>query len=96
MNHISKTGFTLHDLRLIGAALAMHQVERVEASITPLPGTGRFIVVGTPAEVARLLEIAPAQQVDCGGSGDFIGGMPCLGCSACPVDHDHSEGGHHD
>lgn len=60
----ANNGFTPEALRLIGAALALRQVEGIAASITPLPGTGRFITIGTPAEVVRLLEIAPAAPTD--------------------------------
>ena len=53
------TGFSPQSLRLIGAALALQHVTATAASMTPLPSTGRFVVIGTPAEVARLLENAP-------------------------------------
>jgi len=60
MTQTNNTGFSPESLRLIGAALALHHVEGISASITPIPSTGRFVAIGTPAEVARLLEIAPA------------------------------------
>lgn len=60
MEQTNNTGFSPESLRLIGAALALQHVERTAASITPIPSTGRFVVIGTPAEVARLLEIGPA------------------------------------
>lgn len=108
MNHVSKTGFTFHDLRLIGAALAVHKVEQVAASITPMPGTGRFIVVGTPAEIERLLEVAPKATVD--QVAHAVCTLPPPGwyctrerghegpCAAHPAvgEQDDSEGGHHD
>jgi len=45
---------------LIAAALGLQRCTKIAANIVPLPGTDRFIAIGTPAEVARLLEIAPA------------------------------------
>jgi len=48
---------------LIAAALGLQRCTKIAANIVPLPGTDRFIAIGTPAEVARLLEIAPAQPV---------------------------------
>jgi len=52
--------FTPETLRLLGAALALQQHTSTAANLIPIPNTGRFIAIGTPAEVARLLEIAPA------------------------------------
>ena len=92
----TNNGFSPEALRLIGAALALQQATSTAANIVPLPGTDRFVAIGTAGEVARLLEIAPARQVGCGGTGDFVGSMPCPGCDACLVEHDLSEGGHHD
>lgn len=55
----TNNGFTPEALRLIGAALALQQATSTAANIVPLPGTGRFVAIGTAGEVARLLEVAP-------------------------------------
>lgn len=131
MNQPNNTGFSLESLRLIGAALALQQTTRTAANIVPLPGTGRFVVIGTPAEVARLMEIAPAPTVrplitreDHAAAltdvqqliardpkpgtpeGNRLAALAVLIEAfeekhfplPAPVDveHDHSEGGHHD
>lgn len=59
MNHISNDINSPTTLQLIAAAIQHMKAESVAASITPLPGIGKYVTVGTPAEVARLLEIAP-------------------------------------
>ena len=59
----NNTGFSPESLRLIGAALALQQATTTAASMTPIPSTGSFVMIGTPAEVARLLEVAPAEDV---------------------------------
>ena len=61
---MNNTGFSPETLHLIGASLAVHKVERIDASITPLPGTGRVIVVGTRDEIERPLEVVPRAKVD--------------------------------
>ena len=40
---------------LIAAALGLQQCTRTAANIVPLPGTDRFIAIGTPGDVARLV-----------------------------------------
>jgi hypothetical protein len=60
MNHISNDINDPITLRLIATALELHQAQGIAASITPLPGIGKYITIGTPAEVARLLELGPA------------------------------------
>lgn len=60
----TNNSFSLESLRLIGAALALQQATAIPANIVPLPGTGRFVVIGTPAEVARLMEIGVAFTSD--------------------------------
>lgn len=97
MNQTSNLRFSPESLRLIGAALALQQVNRTAASITPIPSTGRFVVIGTPAEVAQLLELAPACGA-CPGDGTVCV-TECRHQIENPpttVDHDHSEGGHVD
>jgi hypothetical protein len=84
MNQSNNTGFSLESLRLIGAALALQRATATAANIVPLPGTGRFVVIGTPAEVEKLMEAAPIFQSD----DDAV--------EVREIEHDHSEGGHHD
>lgn len=45
---------------LIAEALGLQHCTKTAANVVELPGTDRVIAIGTPAEVARLLEIAPA------------------------------------
>jgi hypothetical protein len=45
-------------LTLIANAAALQHCTKTAANVIPLPGTDRFIAIGTAAEVARLLEIA--------------------------------------
>lgn len=52
-------------LSLLAAALELQHYTNTAATMVPIPGGERVIVVGTPAQVARLLEIAPA-TVDAG------------------------------
>jgi len=59
MNKIDTTCEHLK-LRLIAAAVGLQQCARTETNLIPLPGGERIVAIGTPAEVARLLEIAPA------------------------------------
>jgi len=66
MTQTNNTGFTQESLRLLGAALALQQATSTAANLIPIPNTGRFITIGTPAEVARLLEIAPAVPASIG------------------------------
>jgi hypothetical protein len=49
-------------LTLIANAAALQHCTGTAANVIPLPGTDRFITIGTAAEVARLLEIAPVAQ----------------------------------
>jgi hypothetical protein len=88
-------------VRLIADAVELQQHTRQPAHLVAVPGTGRVIAIGTPAEVAQLLAIAPA------ASGCTVPpvGWYCTrapghagSCAALPVaiEHDHSEGGHHD
>lgn len=65
MKKINNAGFSPESLRLIGPALALQQVTATAAKIVPLPSTGRLVVIGTPADVARLMEIAPVASA-CG------------------------------
>jgi hypothetical protein len=56
------------ELRLLADVLELQHLTSQEASIRPIPmvrgeKAQRFIVIGTAAEVARLLEIAPAASV---------------------------------
>jgi len=47
-------------LQLIAAACALQHATQTAANIIPIPGGDRFITIGTALDVARLLEIAPA------------------------------------
>lgn len=47
-------------LRLLAAALELQHYTSTAANVVPIPGGERVIAIGTPAQVARLLEIAPA------------------------------------
>lgn len=47
-------------LRLLAAALELQYFTSAAAYMVPIPGTERFIVIGTPAEVRGLLPAAPA------------------------------------
>lgn len=42
-------------LRLIAAAVGLQECTKTAANLVPLPGTGRFITIGTPAAVVALL-----------------------------------------
>jgi hypothetical protein len=46
-------------LRLLAAALELQHYTSTAANVEPIPGGDRVIVVGTPAEVRGLLELAP-------------------------------------
>jgi hypothetical protein len=46
-------------LQLIAAACALQHATGTAANLIPLPGGDRVIAIGTPSEVARLIEIAP-------------------------------------
>jgi len=96
MEH-NNTGFSPESLRLVGAALALQHASSTAASMTPIPSTGRFVVIGTPAEVARLLEVAPSCGA-CAGDGSMCK-TECRHQAENPpaiISHDHSEGDHHD
>jgi hypothetical protein len=103
------TVFTPEALRLIGAALALHQVERTAASITSIPSTGRFVVIGTPAEVARLMEVGSAfankggepdwkayaaAEASAAGAGSEPAVVACEDCDGCGHDGDFQWQGH--
>lgn len=51
-------------LRLLAAALELQHYTSTAANLVRIPGGERVIVVGTPAQVARLLEAAPATVSD--------------------------------
>lgn len=89
----NKTGFSTESLRLIGAALALQQATRTAANIVPLPGTA-LVVIGTPAEVARLLDLGPAFAND-GRKPDWST-YAAAETAEADVEHDLSEGGHVD
>jgi hypothetical protein len=42
-------------VRLIAAAVGLQECTKTAANIVPLPGTGRFVVIGAPADVWQLL-----------------------------------------
>jgi hypothetical protein len=46
-------------LRLLAAALELQHYTSTAANVVPIPGGDHVIVIGTPAEVAQLLDIAP-------------------------------------
>jgi hypothetical protein len=69
---MEKTNDTLCEhtkIRLIAAAIGHQQCTKTAANVIPIPGTERFIAIGTAAEVARLLEIAPLEVS--GNSGEL-------------------------
>jgi hypothetical protein len=45
--------------RLIAGAVEHLQLEAISSATIKIPGTDRLVVIGSPADVARLLEIAP-------------------------------------
>jgi len=47
-------------LRLLAAALELQHYTSTAANLVPIPGGERVIAIGTPAEVAALLQIGPA------------------------------------
>jgi len=49
-------------LRLLAAALELQHYTSAAANLMPVPGGDRVIVVGTPAEVARLLEVTQPKE----------------------------------
>jgi hypothetical protein len=46
-------------LRLLAAALELQHYTRTEANVLPIPGGDRVIAIGTPAQVAGLVGLAP-------------------------------------
>jgi hypothetical protein len=46
-------------LRLLAAALELQHYTRPAANLVEIPGTEQVIAIGTPAQVASLLEISP-------------------------------------
>lgn len=62
VNHMNINSTVDDDLkvRLIAAAVGLQQCTQTAANLIPLPGTDRFIAIGTALDVARLLEIAPS------------------------------------
>lgn len=49
-------------LRLLAAALELQHLTSTAANVVPIPGTERFVAIGTPAEVARLLAGSAAER----------------------------------
>lgn len=47
-------------IRLIAAAIGHQQCTKTAACVIPLPGTGRYVAIGTPEEVVQLLPITQA------------------------------------
>jgi hypothetical protein len=112
MNEINDLTHGRITVRLIADAIELQHHTRQPAHLVAVPGTGRVIAIGTPAEVAQLLAMAPAQLA----VGDLIavecpacdGVAPCDECSgqgkiivsradmAAAIQHDRSEGGHYD
>lgn len=46
-------------IRLIAAAVGHQQCTKTESDIIPIPGGDRVIAIGTPAQVAGLVGLAP-------------------------------------
>jgi hypothetical protein len=60
---MNKNTDILHEakrLRLLAAALELQHYTSTAANLVRIPGGDRVIVVGTPSQVVRLLEAAPA------------------------------------
>lgn len=92
-------------VRVLAAALVLQQCTKTAANIVPIPGREpkRFIAIGTKAEVARLLELAPAtvnatpENLDPDPIEQLV---DTIDLGAQPEQHGadlaDSEGGHHD
>lgn len=57
-------------IRLVAAAVGLQECTKTAANVIPLPGTGRFITIGTPAEVVMLLRQQVPDRRPIIGEGD--------------------------
>jgi len=62
MNESTNIRLEAKRLRLLAAALELQHYTSTAANVVLIPGGDQVIAIGTPAEVARLLEIAPADS----------------------------------
>ena len=66
-------------IRLIAAAVGHQQCTKTAANVIPLPGTKRFITIGTPAEVIALLRREVPDRGPIIGEGDGAALAEALG-----------------
>lgn len=73
-------------VRVLAAALVLQQCTKTACNIVPIPGKGQIIAIGTKADVARLLELAPAAATTQASTAQAEPTIPCCGdpeCNAC-------------
>lgn len=74
-------------MRLIADAVELQHYSSAAANLVRIPGTDRVIAIGTPADIALLLDLGPGFSNNSAEPDWEV---------YATAEYDHSEGGHHD